>query len=496
MAHQVSTWRCSVCGYIHEGDAPPDTCPVCGVPASEFKEVSEPAEPAEPKDSSSRGKAWRCQVCGYIHYGDEPPDECPVCAASASLFEAVEQDAPETSEPIRASRIVIAGAGIAGLSAAEAAREASPDADIMLLSSETELPYYRLSLTRYLAGEIVDEDLPLHSSEWYEEKRIDFAPGTELAKVLPSAKKIELVDGSEIEYDKLIITTGAHPFVPPLPGSEQSHVYTLRTAEDAEAILSAISPETQVVGIGGGILGLETAGALASRGASVTVLEASDHLMPRQLNAAGSDVMARHLYTLGIDVITQAHAEKIEPKTVQLSDGTTIPADVVVITVGVRANQQMLADAGIPVQKGVLVDNFMCTSNPDILAAGDVCEHDGVMYGSWTAAQYQGKIAGMNAAGVPAEFGGIPRSHMLKVLGKDMFSIGEIRSDDGRCTCIDDHPDGSSYRMFMLHDGLMIGALLVGDLQLMSACRSAIENKKRIEEAGSVEEIIASITTD
>lgn len=437
-------------------------------------------------------KAWRCEVCGYIHYGDEPPAECPVCGASASDFKVIEQEAPETVEVSTASRIVIAGAGIAGLSAAAAARETAPDAEITLLSAETEPPYYRLNLTRYLAGEVADGDLTIHSLKWYEEHRIKLVLGTSLATVHSPEKKIELLDGSRIEYDKLIVATGARPFVPAIPGSEQPHVYTLRTVRDAKTILSAVSSETQVVCIGGGILGLETAGALARQGAGVTVLEAFDHLMPLQLNAAGSDVMVQHLYTLGIDVITQAQTAKIDTKTVHLKDGTMLPADVVVITVGIRANAQMLKNAGLPVHKGVLVDNFMRTSDPDILAAGDVCEHDGVMYGSWTAAQYQGKIAGMNAAGAPTEFGGIPRAHMLKVLGKDMFSIGQIMASDGSYRIIDDHPDGN-YRMFMAQDGVLIGALLVGDLALMKACRKAIESGARIGSSTLPEEVIAAI---
>jgi len=442
----------------------------------------------------NEGTAWRCSVCGYIHYGDNPPDECPVCGASANDFDEIEQEAPETVEISAANRIVIAGAGIAGLSAAEAAREAAPDAEITLLSAETEPPYYRLNLTRYLAGEVADSDLPIHPLKWYEEKRIQLKLGASLAKVHSSDKKIELLDGSQIDYDKLIVATGAQPFVPPIEGKNQPQVHTLRTAGDAKAILGAVSSESQVVCIGGGILGLETAGALARQGAGVTVLEAFDHLMPLQLNAAGSDILVEHLYTLGIDVITLAQTEKIGTSTVQLKDGTVLPADVVVITVGVRANDRMLKDARLPVHRGVLVDNFMRTSNPDILAAGDVCEHDGMLYGSWAAAQYQGKIAGMNAAGQPTEFGGIPRSHMLKVLGKKMFSIGEIRSGDGSYTCMDDHTDGN-YRMFMLHDGVLIGALLIGDLKLMNACRSAIENSIRIEAAG-IEDIVEAITRD
>lgn len=423
---------------------------------------------------ANQEKVWRCTVCGYIHRGDAPPDECPVCGALARDFELIEDTAPVQSKGTGGSRIVVAGAGIAGLSAAEAARETAPDAEIVLLCAETDPPYYRLNLTRYLAGEIADEDLPIHQLDWYAEKRIDLRLGRTLASVQPIQKTVTLDDGSEMGYGKLVVATGAHPFVPPISGSELPHVYTLRTTSDAKVILDAVSKDTQVVCIGGGILGLETAGALARHGASVTVLEAFDHLMPRQLNSKGSDVIAQHLYTLGIDVITQAMTSAIEAHTVQLKDGTTIPADVVVVTVGVRANCKMLTDAGLPAHQGVLVDNFMRTSNPDILAAGDVCEHDGVMYGSWAAAQYQGKIAGMNAAGKPTEFGGIPRSHLLKVLGKDMFSIGQISAGDGSYTCFDDLSEGN-YRMFMLHDGVLVGALLVGDLQLMAACRKAVE---------------------
>jgi nitrite reductase (NADH) large subunit len=439
-------------------------------------------------------KAWRCVVCGYIHYGDEPPDECPVCGASASEFEAIEQEAPEAVEAETAGRIVIAGAGIAGVSAAEAAREAAPDAVITLLSAESELPYYRLNLTRYLAGEVADEDLPLHSLKWYKDQRIDLMPGTTLAQIFRAEKEAELNDGSRLAYDKLIVTTGARPFVPPIPGSDQSHVYTVRTADDAKTLLGSVSSEMEVACIGGGILGLETAGALARHGAHVTVLEAFNHIMPLQLNTAGSDIMVQHLSTLGIDVIAPAQTEKIDADAVQLEDGTRLPADVVVITVGVRANAEILKEAGLPVHQGVLVDNFMRTSNPDILAAGDVCEHDGVMYGSWAAAQYQGKIAGMNAAGETAEFGGIPRSHLLKVLGTKMFSIGEITAHDGSYRSIEDHTDGN-YRMFMIHDGKLVGALLIGNIKLMTACRNAIEKEKPVDTAG-VEELIDSITRD
>lgn len=428
------------------------------------------------------GKAWRCSVCGYVHNGDEPPEECPVCGVSASEFEPVEVEASVASlEDQVTGRIVIAGAGIAGLSAAEAIREKAPEAEVVLLSTEAEPPYYRLNLTRFLAGEISERDLPIHPMEWYAEKRIKLRVETSMQDIDRSNQSIGLQDGSRMHYDKLVVTTGAYPFVPPIEGSEKSGIFTLRTADQAQEILAALELGTRVACIGGGILGLETAGALARRGAKVTVLEAFDHLMPRQLNATGGEVLLRHLGSLGIDVVTRAQAEAFEGEAtiagVRLKDGRTIPAEMAVITVGVRSNIWMLKEAGLLVKNGVLVDHFLRTSDPNIFAAGDVAEHDGVLYGSWAAAQYQGKIAGMNAAGMANEFGGIPRSHMLKVLGKDMVSIGRIHAEDGRDNVVDDL-SAENYRMFLLHDGEIAGALLIGDTSLATAAREAVEAQK------------------
>ena len=487
-------WRCLVCGYVHEGGQPPETCPVCGAPASEF-EGQEPAGAAASETKPATGRrAWRCMVCGYIHEGESPPDECPVCGASANEFEEIQT---ETPAPVSGSpavgRIVIAGAGIAGLSAAEAVREAAPDAEIILLGAEEELPYYRLNLTRYLAGEFPDDDLPVHPEAWYADHGIDLRLGKRIRKLDRSDHRLELEDGRDMTYDRLIVATGAQPFIPPLPGVDLPHVFTLRTTGDAKILLEKARQSKQVVCIGGGILGLETAGALARQGANVTVLESFSHLMPRQLNPAGSDILVQHLYTLGIDVITQAETAKIESAKVELNDGSTLPADLVVLTVGVRADIGPFTTAGLDADKGLLVDDFMQTSDPSILAAGDACEHDGVMYGSWAAAQYQGTIAGMNAAGKATAFGGIPRSHLLKVLGKDMFSIGTIVPADGEGINLEDSHDGN-YRLFVLQDGVLAGALLIGDLSLMADVRKGIENEVSLGSPSDAEEVARMLT--
>jgi nitrite reductase (NADH) large subunit len=423
-------------------------------------------------------QTWRCSICGYLHYGDGPPESCPICETGADDFKRIEVKVrPERRDP-GTERIVIIGAGIAGISAAESIRSNAPRAEITVVSREEAIPYMRLNLTRLLAGEFAEKNLPLHPGDWYEEQRIRLLRGVSVERLNLTEKAVELDDGQRIQFDKLIAATGSHPFMPPIPGTGLNHAYTVRTVDDVHRILDAMSEGMNVVCIGGGILGLETAGALAKQGGRVTVLEAFEYLMPLQLNAEGSRVLEQHLQTLNIAVVTSAAADCIvgdgHVTGVHLKRGQLLPAEIVVITAGDRANSELLEEAGLTVKKGVLVDNFLRTSNPDIYAAGDVAEHDGVRYGSWSPAMYMGKIAGLNAAGIPTEFGGIPRSHLLKVLGKPMLSIGTIKPVDGSYRMIEDHA-GNGYRMFMFRDGRFVGCLLIGKLKLMKPVRKAVQ---------------------
>lgn len=429
-------------------------------------------------------KTWRCSICGFLHYGEQAPEICPICDAKAADFKEIETALrPERRDPGQ-DRFVIIGAGIAGVSAAEAIREHAPNADITLLSKEKEVPYMRLNLTRLLAGEFPEKNLPLHSESWYADRNIHLRTGVAAEQINLTEKRVKVEGEEPLPFDKLIVATGSHPWIPPVPGTGLKHVYTVRSIEDVRQILDAVKPGTKVVCIGGGILGLETAGALAKQNADVTVLEAFDYLMPMQLNPEGSNVLSAHLQKLKIDVVTNAIADCIigdgEITGVHLKRGLLIPAEVVVITAGDRANAELLEQAGLTVKKGVLVDNFLCTTHPDVYAVGDVAEHDGVRYGAWSPALYMGKIAGMNAAGVPTEFGGIPRSHLLKVLGKPMLSIGVIKPTDGSYRMIEDHADGG-YRMFMLRDGRLLGCLLIGKLKLMKPVRKAVQARQDLK---------------
>lgn len=428
-------------------------------------------------------KAWQCVVCGYVHHGNEPPESCPVCGASCEEFEPVVED-PSSGEATAAGetvRVVVIGAGIAGIAAVEALRAASPAAEITLVSREKELPYYRLNLTRYLAGEIKRADLPIHPAGWYEEQKVQLLLGQEVRKLDLAGHAVELSGGGRLSFDKLLLAAGANPFVPPIPGSNREGVISVRTVEDADALLGACASGARCVCIGGGILGLETAGALARRGAEVTLLEGHGWLLPRQLNQRAGEILGDHVRRLGITLRNRAKTREIlgngQVNGVLLDDGATIPADVVVIATGIRANSSLAQEAGLKVEHGVVVDGRLTTSHPDVLAAGDVAEHKGVIYGLWTASHAQGTIAGTNLAGGNAEFGGLSRSNTLKVLELDLFSIGQIAPEHGAFQVIEQEADGR-YSRFVFHEDRLVGAILLGDTRLMSATKKAVEEKR------------------
>ena len=477
-------WRCSVCGYLHLGETPPECCPVCGATPDLFEPSSLP--PAPVKSAPAR---WRCMNCDHIHEGATPPEVCPVCGVGADQFEPLLQTETDSASQAMTGSIVIIGGGIAGLSAAEAARSTSPDASITLVCQEEELPYYRLNLTRYLAGEIGAGDLPVHPQAWYAEQRITALLGTEVTCINRTAKNITLKAGTPLSYDKLILAMGAHPSVPPIPGVERENVVTLRTCRDAESILSRSVAGTRCVVIGGGVLGLEAAAALVRRGVQVTLVEGFDWLLPRQLNRAAAERLAAEILTLGITLICSARIKAVQGgdrvREVVLESGETLPADLVIFSTGVRSNSYLARLAGLEVGNGVVVDHQLCTSDPDIYAAGDLAEHQGTVYGTWAPSQFQGTIAGMNAGGAAASFAGIPRSNSIKVVGIDLFSIGLVHPDDASYLVYE--TGNGHYRQFIFRDSRLVGAILVGEASLAPTL------KKLIETGSSCADLLAGV---
>jgi nitrite reductase (NADH) large subunit len=486
MPEKTSSWRCTVCGYVHRGSEAPETCPVCGAPAELFEPQVEPAPTGSAAKPAPVATKWRCAVCGYVHEGLDAPAECPVCGATADCFEPVESPAPKVTgvaqEPLKA---VIIGAGIAGVSAAESLRAASPGAEITILSNESELPYYRLNLTRFLAGEIGENDLLLHPAEWYEKQHIQLRLNVAATALKLDEQFVELDNGERLPFDKLLLAAGAHPLLPPISGIEKNGVTGLRTTDDARKILSWSKPGASCVVIGGGLLGLETAGGLARRGVQVSILEGFEWLLPRQLNRRAGEILAQYAASLGIRVQVKAKVAEIagddRVREVRLEDGVRFDADFVVVAAGIRPNMFLARQAGIEVHQGVVVDSLLATSHEDIHAVGDIAEHLGVVYGLWGPSQFQGSIAGMNMAGDRVEFGGIPRSNTLKVLGMDLFSIGEVQPPDASYQVFDREDAGNFFRL-VFRDNHLVGAVLLGDTRQAATAKNAIETGRDFSE--------------
>jgi nitrite reductase (NADH) large subunit len=481
---------------MHIGDSPPDCCPVCGV-TSDLFEPSLPTPPPVKKPP----RAWRCIVCGYIHHGDSPPEICPICGVGPDQFEPLPEEQEEITAAGISGAIVIIGGGIASLSAAEASRRTAPEASITLINMEDDLPYYRMNLTRYLAGEISVKDLPIYPETWYDEQGITLMNGAEVTSIDRKAGMLSIKGHPDIRYDKLVLAVGAHPSIPPISGTDLKNVVSLRSIRDAETILQNSPAGARCVIIGGGLLSLEAAAALARRKVNVTVLEGFDWLLPRQINRAAGKRLAAEARALGITVICAARIKELAGENVVqgvlLETGESLPADLVIIAAGVRSNTYLARLTGLEVNNGVVVDQYLRTTDPDIYAAGDVAEHQGTVYGTWAASQFQGTITGINAAGGNAAFAGIPRSNSIKVLGIDLLSIGIIHPDDASYLAYEE--DGDNYFQFVFRDSRLVGAVLIGDTTLAPTLKKLIENNiscaDLLASANSAEEVRAKLVS-
>ena len=475
----INIWKCDLCGYVHNGAEAPSSCPVCGADKNHFSPLEIRRSPVLRQATN----AWQCSICDHITEGHAAPEFCPVCGAAAALFHPYERG--ETSI-IHAdiSKLVILGAGIAGMTAAEEARRQSADVEITIISREMSLPYFRLNLTRFLAGEVAESDLLIQHQEWFDAQKIKYLAGDAQA-IDREEQKITLRDGRQLRYDRLILSNGAHPFIPPIPGANRDGVTVLRTLEHAKKLIDALRPGCRAVCVGGGLLGLETAWALQKRGAQVTVLEGFNWLLPRQLPPKAAELLKTYLYSkhmtieCGIQVKEFTGDEAVHG--ILLEDGREIPADIVILATGVRPNSYLARDCGLKVQNGVIVNDQLFTSDEHILAAGDVTEHQGRVYGIWPASYAQGLVAGANAIGGTMEFPGIPMTNRIKVLDVDLFSIGQIQPTDAS-TRLFEVLEGGSYRGLVCHDGQVVGAVLYGDMQLIAPMQKAVEQGLRILE--------------
>lgn len=383
-------------------------------------------------------------------------------------------------------RYVIIGNGVAGTTAAARVRDRDASGEILIVSDETHPFYSRIRLVDYLAGETQEGDLIIRKEGWYEDKGITLRLGCEVREIVPLTKSIILADGRGEAYDKLLVATGSTPFMPPLEGSEKKGVFTLKTIEDARLINEYLSDKEEVIVLGGGVLGIEAGNSLRKRGKRVAIVEFFPRLLPRQMDAEGSEILKATLERMGLTFHLGTTAKEVvggnRVEGLLLQDGRLIRADSLLVSAGIRPRTTLLGSCGIKLGKGVPVDDRMETEIPDIYAAGDLIEHRGVFYGIWSAAEKQGEVAGIDMAGGDATYEGTIPSNILKVAGVDLFSAGDIDAE-GRMDCmVIKDPEKGVYRKLVVKNGRLAGCILCGDVKGRSEILSALREHTPVEE--------------
>lgn len=378
-------------------------------------------------------------------------------------------------------RLLIIGNGIAGLSAAETFRKNDPDSEILMLSHEPYLTYQRIKLSHVLGEpDFTDESLLVKPASWYEAQKITVQLNTEVQQIDFEAKHVKTADGETITYDKLLLATGGHAFMPPVKGAEKQGIFALRTLDDLKRIHAYLKDKQRVVVVGGGLLGLEAAHGLVELGKQVTVLEFFPYLLPRQLDPELSAHVQAQLEREGIHFVLGTGCEGLLGDEaiagLHLANGDELMADAVIFSAGVRPNISLYEGTALVVNKGIQVNEKMETNIPDVYAAGDVAEYQGMVFGLWTSSNEHGRIAGSNMAGKVMTYAAPQLVATLNIGEVKLFSAGDVALPEQMLTYRDEKV---CHRLY-IKEGHVVGAVLTGDLAWMLKAKNAVNQRRPV----------------
>jgi NAD(P)H-nitrite reductase large subunit len=390
-------------------------------------------------------------------------------------------------------KYVIIGASAAGISAAKEIRAIDESGSITVVSDDSREPYFRPLLSELIADPEIEKKngFNINRPEWYKDNSVTLLLNEKAAGIDSLTKTIRLASGGDIQYDRLIIAAGSSPFVPPVLQNSDGAVYTLRSYADALNIREKASGSSAAVVVGGGLLGLETAYSLKKMGLSVAIVELAERIMPLQLDEGGSAFLAKLISSRGIDLRLCDSIESVSSSgtgfTVRLSSGSAVPADMIVVSAGVRPNLELPANCGLSMNRGLVVDRFMRTSNSDIYACGDLTEFNGKLMPLWMPAMKKGKVAGSNAAGRELEFADEDFPVAINTFETKIFSAGETSLHDGDQVHSVKVENESGYKRLIFRDNILRGFILIGDTSASQKYLSFLKKgslKDEIESAG------------
>ena len=373
-------------------------------------------------------------------------------------------------------RYVIVGNGTAGAQAAINIRERDKTGSITIFTRENNPFYYRPKLPEYLSGEVALGEFTMHTLAKYRELNVDLQLGETINAIDPDKKEVIGKRTGITPYDDLLLATGSSCFLPPVDGNDKAGVFTLRTIEDADALKTASKKNNKAILVGGGLLGLEAAHALINLGLSVEVVEFIDRLLPRQLDAESACLLQRQLEGMGFSFHLKARAREITGNDtatgLYLEDGTYLESGIILFSAGVRPNLDLAKQAGLEINKAVIVDQHMRTNVSGIWAAGDIAEFNGQPCGTWPIAMAQGSCAGASMSGELSKYNPRAPSTTLKVAGISLISAGNIEAGntDKSKTLV----TNKVYRKIILEDDVIKGVIFLGSIAGASECIAAM----------------------
>ncbi|MCP8465670.1 nitrite reductase large subunit NirB [Pseudomonas sp. ZM23] len=368
-------------------------------------------------------------------------------------------------------KLVLIGNGMAGVRTLEELLKIAPDLyDITVFGAEPHPNYNRILLSPVLAGEQTFEDIVLNDLNWYSDNGIRLLLNRKVTRIDRHCRRVIAEDGSEAEYDRLLIATGSNPFILPVPGNRLRGVIGYRDIADTQTMIDTAGSHSHAVVIGGGLLGLEAANGLKLRGMDVTVVHLSDWLLERQLDRTAGKLLQGALESRGIHFRLNTQTDELIDDgnghvcAIRFKDGEVLAADLVVMAAGIRPNTELAEKTGLPCNRGILVNDTLQTYDPRIYALGECASHRGIAYGLVAPLFEQAKVCANHLAMLGfARYQGSVTSTKLKVTGIDLFSAGEFMGGEGTETITLSDPIGGVYKKLVIKDDVLVGACLYGD---------------------------------
>lgn len=438
----------------------------------------------EKTEAKKSGKV-KCMVCGAIL--DDTEEICPVCGVGKDNFVAIE-DLARTYHHDSKEHFVIIGGGAAAFNAAREIRFRNDTCKITMISEESVLPYNRPMLTKALLANFTENQMAIEKADWYKNNKVNLLLNTKVISLDSNKKEIKLDTDEVLTYDSCIIATGASCFIPPMPGSDLPEVVAIRSVKDIEKITTLLPTINNVVVIGGGVLGLEAAWEMAKTKKNVTVLELLPHLMPRQLDEGASNLIRTAAESNNIKLQTNVKIKGIvgtlKVEGVELDNGEIIPADLVIVSAGVRANTKLAEEAGCKINRAIVVNEKMETSVSNIYAAGDCAEFENINYALWSEAVAMGVVAGANAAGDDVTYTQVVGALSFFGLNTNLYAVGDTGKNPElkyKTSEIKDDQKGSYEKLFFANN-MLTGFILVGDMKKMKILTDALNEKKTFEQ--------------